>query len=435
MSTKKSQHGQIVVLFALVLVGLLAFAGLAIDSAMVYSDRRGDQSAADSAALAGAGAGATYMQLHDVNFKHDFVCADLNIIGQKMNEVKHEILDAAISRAGANGVMIDSDLTDNNGVRVTCVTNGNDKYLDIEVRITTQTDTSFLQIVSGQPLVNTVTAVARVRPTRPSAGGFAIAATDKNDCGQNTGGVWFDGNVTTILDGGGVYSGTCIAKNGSSGTVQVKNSDPGVARTELIKVTFIDENGAVDNPDVDPNFELDIQIPAPDCSGLTTYNKQKDLPGGEYQPGIYPNGFFDKTVVLKPGLYCIGADVKSGDITGNGVTLYFRNGASLKLTGQETLNATAPSSSHPPVDNAVMGLLMYYDTGSFEMTGKGTANLVGTIYAAKGDVTLGGNSDLAGSFTTEIIADHVKIHGNPGTGIQYDASKFYQRPPTLDLLR
>jgi hypothetical protein len=432
MSTEKTQHGQIIVLFALVLVGLLAFAGLAIDSAMVYSDRRADQSAADSAALAGAGAGATYMQLHDVNFKHDFDCADLNIIGQKMNEVKHEILDAAITRAGANGVIIDSDLTDNHGVRVTCVSSGNDKYLDIEVRITTQTDTSFLQIVSGQPLVNTVTAIARVRPTRPSAGGFAIAATDKNDCNQNSGGVWFDGNVTTVLDGGGVYSGTCIAKNGKSGTIQVKNSDPGVARTKLLNVEFIDENGKVDNPVIDPKFELDIQIPAPNCAGLPTDPAKV---GGNYQPGIYTNGFSEKTVVLAPGLYCIDADVKSGDITGYGVTLYFRNGASLKLTGNETLNATAPSAAHPPVGNSMMGLLMYYDTGDFEMAGNGEANLVGTIYAPAGEVKLGGTSDLKGTFTTEIIADHVKIHGNPGTGIQYDASQFFQRPPTLDLMR
>lgn len=432
MASKKTQHGQIVVLFALVLVGLLAFAGLAIDSAMVYSDRRADQSAADSAALAGAGAGATYMQLNDVNFKTDFVCSDLNIIGQKMNGVKHEIIDAAITRAGANGLIIDSDLTDNNGVQVTCVSAGNDKYLDIEVRITTQTDTSFLHVISGQPLVNTVTAVARVRPTRPSAGGFAIAATDMVDCGQNSGGVWFDGNVTTILDGGGVYSGTCIAKNGNSGAIQVKNSDPGIARTSLIKVTFIDENGVVDNPTIDPNFELDIQIPTPDCTGLPT-NPAKV--GGHYQPGIYTKGFSDKTVILDPGLYCIDSDVKSGDITGFGVTLYFRKGASLKLTGKENLNATAPSAAHPPVHNSLMGLLMYYDTGDFEMAGNGEANLVGTIYAPKGEVKLGGTSDLKGTFTTEIIADHVKIHGNPGTGIQYDASKFYQRPPTVDLLR
>lgn len=382
--------------------------------------------------MAGAGAAATYMQLHDIDYTRDFNCADLNISGRKINLVKHKMIEAATARAEANGLIIDNDISDDNGVKVTCTSTDFDKYLEVEVRITAQTETSFLHIITGQPLTNTVTAVTRVRPTRPAAGGFAIASVDLVDCGQNSGGVWFDGNVTTVLEGGGVYSGTCITDNGSAGSVQVKYSEGGIARTKVTKVNFTDENGDPNNPKVDSTFKLDIQIPAPDCSGLTTYSSpdySKPL-----EPGIYSNGI-TKTAMLKPGLYCIDADVTSGNVSGDGVTLYFRNGASIKLTGKETLSITAPSTEHPAAAPAVKGLLMYFDSGSFEMTGKGTANLEGTIYAPLGDVKLGGNSDLAGSYVTEIIADHVKIHGNPGDGIQYDATKIYVQPPSLDFLR
>ena len=52
------ESGQILIVMVLALVGLLGFTALAIDGSMVYSDRRYDQSASDSAALAGAQAAA-----------------------------------------------------------------------------------------------------------------------------------------------------------------------------------------------------------------------------------------------------------------------------------------------------------------------------------------------------------------------------------------
>lgn len=423
-----SQHGQIIILFALVLIGLLAFAGLAIDGVMVYSDRRFDQSVADSAALAGAGMGGSSMQINNVNFSN-FSCSSMDVTNSDMNKVKDAIIDAAVARASSNGFTISEIESGDHGIRIACTKSGNDRHLDVEVKITSQTQTSLLRIINAQPMQNTVTSVVRVRPPQPAAHGFAIAATDRDNCGQNSGGVWFDGNTSTVLDGGGVYSASCIAKNGSSGTIQVKNSEPGIARTELIKVNFIDADGNEKNPTIDSNANLDIVIPEPDCSGLDTYTSpdySKDL-----KPGVYPNGI-SQTATLEPGLYCIDQDVTSGDISGAGVTLYLRNGSSIKLTGGETLSISAPSNDVPPTSNSMKGLLLYFDTGSFEMTGHSTANLVGTIYAPKGNVSLGGTSDLAGSFTTEIIADHVKIHGNPGSGLQYDANRVYNVPPSLD---
>jgi Flp pilus assembly protein TadG len=64
---KRNESGQILILLALALVGLLGFTALAIDGSMVYTDRRYDQSAADSASLAGAQAAAYSLRLTFVN--------------------------------------------------------------------------------------------------------------------------------------------------------------------------------------------------------------------------------------------------------------------------------------------------------------------------------------------------------------------------------
>ncbi|MEX1072018.1 MAG: pilus assembly protein TadG-related protein [Anaerolineales bacterium] len=51
---RQSEKGQAIVLLVLLIVGLLAVAGLAIDGGRIYSARRNAQNAADNAALAAA---------------------------------------------------------------------------------------------------------------------------------------------------------------------------------------------------------------------------------------------------------------------------------------------------------------------------------------------------------------------------------------------
>jgi len=52
--THRTAHGQIIVLFALGLVALMAMVGLVLDGGGTYAQRRGEQNSADLAALAGA---------------------------------------------------------------------------------------------------------------------------------------------------------------------------------------------------------------------------------------------------------------------------------------------------------------------------------------------------------------------------------------------
>ena len=52
--TVKSERGQVLVIVALALIGLIAITGLAIDGSIILADRRHAQNAADTAVLAGA---------------------------------------------------------------------------------------------------------------------------------------------------------------------------------------------------------------------------------------------------------------------------------------------------------------------------------------------------------------------------------------------
>ena len=54
MNHHSSEKGQALILITFAAIGLFAFAALAIDGSMVFSDKRHAQNAADTAALAGA---------------------------------------------------------------------------------------------------------------------------------------------------------------------------------------------------------------------------------------------------------------------------------------------------------------------------------------------------------------------------------------------
>jgi hypothetical protein len=55
-TAKNEDRGQAMILFAVALIGLLAFVALVVDTGQLYSERRNAQSAADSTALAAASA-------------------------------------------------------------------------------------------------------------------------------------------------------------------------------------------------------------------------------------------------------------------------------------------------------------------------------------------------------------------------------------------
>ena len=94
------------------------------------------------------------------------------------------------------GLTLDADISDGNGVQVTCgveqVEGYYDRYFDVAVKITDYTDTAFTKVLFPQGIANQVEAASRIRPRRTLANGNAIASLGTEHC---NGGITMTGNV------------------------------------------------------------------------------------------------------------------------------------------------------------------------------------------------------------------------------------------------
>lgn len=432
---KRTQEaGQAMVFFALVLVGLLGFAALAIDGGMLYSDRRHAQNAADSASLAGASAAAYYMRSNSINY-NSFICGTSGTI---YTEAAAEI--EAISRAASNDYVIDNDISDNHGVEVTCAITDmlsyEDKHFDVLTKITRETQSNFAHLVYDGPLQNEVEAVARVYPPAPLAFGKAIVALNTDGCSGNQNGVIFSGSSTTTVTGGGVWSNGCLVGNGTSFNVTVNQGGVGFAGASTGTLTNINP-APVYIPSTLPDHSTIME--EPNCAGLPNRTVPKTATA-TLQPGIYdeikwPNG----SLTLQPGLYCItsskGIAISGGSIIGDGVTFFLMNGGMTVSGNVDPVDLRAPEESPDP-SPAVAGVLIFLAYGNdqeVQLTGNSTSFYLGTVYAPDGDLVFTGVSGTNPTFNTQLIGNNVEVTGGATIDINFNDDENYEKPPYLDL--
>lgn len=191
---RKEERGQVLVLIALALVALVAFAALAVDGGMFFLTRRKTQSAADSAALSAGYA----------------MCQGQNPIA------------AAVTIAGTNGYTDNGDdiQVAVNHPPLTGPKVGNAEY--IEVIIKTRNDPVFLGVISQTPLETTARAVSHCKVVteeggkQPGLGGeVALLALNKTA----TGAITNTGAAQIIVDGGVFDNSTAanaFSQDGSS---------------------------------------------------------------------------------------------------------------------------------------------------------------------------------------------------------------------------
>jgi Flp pilus assembly protein TadG len=130
MTLKTVEKGQALILIALAAIGLFAFAALAIDGSMAFSDKRQAQNAADTAALAAARSRASsngYAQNGTTQVVEVYLCNNAS--------------------ASCTGLSADADLT---------------QY--IQVKITSHVNTYFAKVVGRSEVVNRVNSVMRASP-------------------------------------------------------------------------------------------------------------------------------------------------------------------------------------------------------------------------------------------------------------------------------
>jgi Flp pilus assembly protein TadG len=421
----RSDKGQIIVIIALSIVVIIGMTALAIDGTRFYSDRRSSQAAADSAALAGAGAAAQYIKNYSPS---EFYCG--SSLGASAST---QAILAAIQNAAKDGYSLTSSTTGPSHVYVTCDSDSYRDYIDIHVQVTTSTEMSFGRVLTDQPLVGIVEAVTRVYPQQNLAFGNAIASLG-TDCSD--GGIDLTGNNSLNIKDGGVFSNSCLIGKGNI-TLEVTDA----------KIQYVDDltqtGGASFTPAATkaaerlPEYTLD----PPNCSTLT--NKTVDSMGGTIYPGIYPSISLNAgaVLVMKPGLYCLDGDFKlngHATVTGTNVTIYMRSGL-IDLTGTSSVNLTAPNciTSICGVPPAIRGILFFMaptNTNKVAFSGTADSDFMGTIYAPNNEVDLTGTSDMV-TMEVQMIGKKVKVSGNVNLALNLSGAELYQIPAYIELIQ
>ncbi len=366
----QNEDGQIIVILALALVAILAVTALAVDGSMIYAERRKDQTMADSIALAAASEAAK-----------STTCAVARTAG----------LNQAISFASTHeGITLANDAVSPNRVEAFC--SADNKTLDIKVRITSNTDTTFADMISRNQLTTTVESTSRVTiAAGVFAGGSAIWSTGPT-CDAN-GGIWLSGTAIIKIKGGGAYSKSCISVASSPSGV-ISDGQPiryaGTTGTNVTTTYVGDQiqylgvagqsgsNGlmlatwqksfALINPTLTiPAYDYQVKsgpvpntaipqelwpVPAPvldipvvtdimtvqSCTGLTDFGTPSSSVV-TYNPGIYTSISVAPTsnATLNPGVYCIkpGGNVSFSqkNVTANNTIFYFQGSGSFTVTG------------------------------------------------------------------------------------------------------
>ena len=215
MNIKYSQKGQALILITFAMVGLAAFAALAIDGGRALSDRRNAQNAADTAAYAAALAKSQ---------------------GQNFTTAAET---RATSNGYDNGDASDITVTSVNTPSGACPANGK----DITVTIVSYVPTTFARVIGRNQVTNTVTATARSCDLftiggSPLYAGASVFATKTAACGGGLKdkALFIQGSSHLQMWGGDMGSastdGGCLYFKG--GEAQLKKAESGTACADVI---------------------------------------------------------------------------------------------------------------------------------------------------------------------------------------------------------
>jgi hypothetical protein len=455
------ERGQALVIIAVGAVALFAFAALALDGSMVFSDRRHSQNASDTAVLAAALAK---------------VRADPALTYQT----------AAQNLAAAN-TYVDSDpetqvlvglcngpaLATDDGRSFGCVglPAGEDPADFIHVHIKSVVHLTFARVVGWETMINHTDAISRA--TEPEFkhwyDGYGIAATHQG-CWDNNNGEPFElgGSSTTIVNGAGVLvSAVCSGED----TINVAGNP------DLDTTTGVCAPGTTGLPANDeaslgnPGLQTSCEVPPADYYTMPTEpvcqnaGDIQEVSNGNWvaTPGYYNSTFPDvqggqANIKLTKGIYCLkdGLDMGAGwdlttDTNGNTVHDPATEGVFLFIPGGDvtfngganvTLHAIS-SNTNPDFKPEWLNLLMYIpptNPADVHITGGSGSTFTGTIFAPASIVTLQGTSDNVGGTVTldsQIIADTVKITGNTDLTIIYNEANNAVAPtnPGIELIK
>jgi len=429
-----AQAGQVLVLAALGLTVMLGIAGLVIDGGIAAIQRRDAQNAADAGALAGA---------------------------QDLPGVP-AVPTAAEQTAAQNDAVLYATTNQNFGFTGGNVTVNTPPLSGayagdssaVEVIISRQMATLLIGVLGKNTITISARAVARAIPgvtkcvlcvLDPIADG-ALRASGNGSVTVNGGGVVVDSDASdaAVLIGNGSVTVTDALLATRIGIVGPSGGGSCTQTTGNAAFNPGANCGVTSVPDPLSGL-VPPALPGPSLGSvsLSGNSSQRINPGIYSSLQVSANG----SLTLNPGIYVLtgGSSALSlsgnGSIVGNGVVVYFacsdypapcssagQAGAGLSLSGNGSYQLTAPTAAtctDLPATCPYLGLSIFYDrhdTSTLSLTGNGSDNLTGTIYAKSAPATLDGNG---GTFQLNsfVVVDTVSLTGNGSIDLSFSQNQ------------
>ncbi len=375
MKILRDESGQTLIFVALSLTTILGFVGIAVDVGTLLHDKRNLQTAADSAAIAGA----WQLKLNPAN-------------------VTSAATGAATTQGISSGVTVNDPPA--NGPHT-----GNAAYVEVLI---TQSEPLFFARVLG---LNSLNVGARA---------VAFAGATSNGCVQahnptapDT--IHLEGSFNVNVPGCQVIddsnNASALVFTGAGGTLSAGYVGVvGGATGATGDSTPAPVTGVAPVSDPLPNLPAPTYDPA-SCTAAPT--------GTTWGPAV-ANGTVcysgnikvQQSITMNPGVYEFPGTLDftgHGSLTGTGVTLYIPPGGSLggSGNGNTTLDLTAPTSG------TYTGILIYQDranTNTISLNGTPVAKLTGIIYALSAELDLSGNTTV--NLVTDLIVGSLYDKGN-----------------------
>lgn len=344
-----NESGQTMVLVALGMAVTLGFVALATDIGVMLHEKNLLQSAADSAAIAGA------MTLHygmapaATAARND---AALNGFTDGSNGVTVTVSDPPTASEVANPAFASGSF-----IKVSISKNTSDVFMKLFNRNSMVVSASAIATNAGR----SNTCIYVLDPTDPYAmqlqGSFQVSAPSCNIRVNSTSGDALHFNGT---------SGTLVAKG-----VYVVGGDSGQTG----------DSTPVPILGVKPADDPLLWLPPPTCNSWTTPTNGI-LTGSSVGPGCYNGNVTVSNATLSAGTYVFNGNVSlAGTVSGSGVTLFLSNG-DLSATTNSSLQLSAPATG------IYSGILIFDDSPLASPLhlinlepGNATGTLVGIIYA------------------------------------------------------
>ncbi|HXJ02792.1 MAG TPA: hypothetical protein VNH44_16345 [Micropepsaceae bacterium] len=383
-----SKSGNIAIVAALSLTGLIGAAGLGTETGYWFYKQRLLQGAAD-------------------------VVAYNATVALRGGSTNAQIITAASTDATTNGW---TSATGTIHVNTPPTSGTHQNANSVEVLLTETEQRYLTAIFSDTPISISVRAVGNFSST----GTACVLALSKT--ASQAVKIW--GNNATTFVGCNVMSNSMandsVAVGGSSQlTTPCVLAVGGISVSSTLNLTSCKAATAHSFPATDPYASL----PAPDTSGPCKNVSNGNSP---MNPGVYCNGLsLNSTKTFNPGVYVISGGSltlnSNANVSGSGVTFYLTNGATIKFNGNAHMNFSAPTSG------TYSGMLFYGNRndpdGSPSFNGDATSQLTGATYFPSQSVTMNGNFSGANG-CMQVIANTISLSGSstisgscPGTGM------------------